>query len=194
MNRIVFLNELRFNLRGISERELQEIIRDQEEYIADAIAAGRTEEEVVRSLGDPKNLAKSLLLETKIEQAESATTVSKKANGILGAIVAVIALAPLNLIFALVPAILILTFVFTGWVLSLAGLFSTIALLFAFLAVFLFVPVGFLNHLAALFLFMGSIGLGCIALYFMFFVTKWVAKGFLAYLRWNLNFIRGRAV
>ena len=60
MNKMEFLNLLRKGLDGLPIEDINDIIRDQEEYINDAMAAGKSEQVGVDSLGDPKVLAATL--------------------------------------------------------------------------------------------------------------------------------------
>src|SRR5690606_18412137 len=91
----VFLNELSYHLRKIRSEERQEILRDQEEYIHEAIQSGRSEEEVIGSLGDPKVFARNLILELKLNEVERTEKSSTQLRLILGVLFAMLALAPL---------------------------------------------------------------------------------------------------
>ncbi len=51
MTKKEFLEKLREELKGLSRSDIDDIINDQEEFIRDAVSAGRSEEEVVSSLG-----------------------------------------------------------------------------------------------------------------------------------------------
>ncbi len=188
-----FLKQLESALSGMPADERKEILRDQEEYIRDAVAHGRNEEEVVASLGSPSAFASSLSVESKIQNAESEKTLRGQVGGIIGAVVAVLALAPLNLIFVLGPFIALCACDFAFWVVAIVGFFVSLLGL-ALWGLSLFVTsVGFATHAASFFLVVGSVGASVLGLFVMALITRYLVKGTATYLRWNLNFIKGRA-
>lgn len=71
MNRGEFLDRLQQGLRSLPESRRAEILADYQSYFAEAAVAGRTEEEVAESLGNPKRLAAELVLGHEAE-AQSA--------------------------------------------------------------------------------------------------------------------------
>ena len=59
-----FLEILRDYLKkGFSEDEVMDILRDYEEYFVDGIIEGKSEIEIIQSLGSPKEIANELLAE-----------------------------------------------------------------------------------------------------------------------------------
>ena len=63
-----FLEILRDYLKkGFSEDEINEIVRDYEEYFVDGLIEGKTEMEIISSLGSPKEIANELLSESNIK-------------------------------------------------------------------------------------------------------------------------------
>lgn len=61
MDKYEFINELQRNLTGkVSAQKLQEIARYYSDYIDSEIKKGKTEEEVLAKLGEPRLLAKSI--------------------------------------------------------------------------------------------------------------------------------------
>ena len=73
-----FLEILRDYLKkGFSEDELTDILRDYEEYFVDGIIEGKSEIEIIESLGSPKEIANELLGESNIKD-------ENKVNGKVG--------------------------------------------------------------------------------------------------------------
>ena len=70
MTRAQFIAGLRQGLRGLSDEEIAEITGDYEEHFADAVAAGRNENDVAAALGDPARLAGELSAETGLRRWE----------------------------------------------------------------------------------------------------------------------------
>lgn len=61
MDRHIFTDELGRALRGkISDAELDGHIRYYEDYIAQEVASGRSEEEILSELGDPRLIARTI--------------------------------------------------------------------------------------------------------------------------------------
>ncbi len=81
------------------------------------MSAGRTEEEVVGSLGSPKSFADALKLEYKVNKINNASSTWESYREVLGSIGILIALAPLNLILLFGPVIAILGFLFS-WIVT----------------------------------------------------------------------------
>jgi uncharacterized membrane protein len=192
MNRTEFLEALRKNLGHLPAAEAEEIIRDQDEYIRDAVASGRAEEEVIRGLGEPTSFAGSLSAEAKIERAEQATTIRQQSKSAFSAALALIVLAPLNLIFVLGPFVGVCGIIIGGWALAGGILIASVAVLGAFIVKGLFLTVSFMAMISSLFLILGVIGLSALGAIIMLKMTEVFLTGTIAYLRWNLNFVRGR--
>ena len=53
--------------KGFSEDEVTDILRDYEEYFVDGIIEGKSEIEIIQSLGSPKEIANELLAESNIK-------------------------------------------------------------------------------------------------------------------------------
>ena len=71
MSRALFIARLRQGLKGLSPDEVDEIVMDYEAHFSDAIAAGRAENDVAASLGDPLRLGSELSAETKLRRWEN---------------------------------------------------------------------------------------------------------------------------
>jgi len=188
-----FLLELSYQLRRISKVERDEILRDQEELIRDAMTSGREEEQVLASLGSAKQMARNLILELKLSEAEQSTGTPQQFKMIIGVLIAFLALAPLNLFFVLGPFLVLISILFSGWVSVATLIIAVIAAMGIFFWQMIFASVGLLTHLATFFLFLGAFGLGILGLMIMAHLSKWFFKAMTAYLRWNLNVIRARA-
>jgi uncharacterized membrane protein len=70
MSRTLFIARLRQGLKGLSPAEVDEIVMDYEAHFSDALAAGRDENDVAASLGDPLRLGGELSAETKLRRWE----------------------------------------------------------------------------------------------------------------------------
>ncbi len=188
-----FINQLKTELKGLPATEINDIIRDQEEMISDAIVAGRTEEEIVNSLGDPKELARSLKAEIKIDKATLESNLPLQVKGAFGALGALLVLAPFNLIFVLGPFCALIGTLIAGWAVTLALGTTSLALMGVFFSKFIFVTAGLAAHFSAFFAFLGIMGLALLFGFAMYAITKLIFKMMLSYFKWNLNFIKAQA-
>lgn len=191
VNKQDYINQLRKELNGLMQADIDDIIRDQEEYFRDAASSGRDESSVISSLGDPSTLAKELKAEYQIKVAASESKIPAQAKGIFKAILALCVLAPFNLIFVLGPFLAIcgallafgLTDLIFG-VLALAGLLVSLAFLFM------------MNPLIGLTGFFGALaimGLSLIGFCAIYYITSGFMKVMVSFLKWNINFVTGAA-
>ncbi|AGH96418.1 DUF1700 domain-containing protein [Pseudobdellovibrio exovorus] len=192
MNRQEYIKQLRTALNGLPQFEIDDIIRDQEEMITDAISSGRSEESVIQAMGSATELARTLKAELRIDQAVEERQLSKKLKGVFGALGALLVLAPFNLIFILGPFLLVLGVVFSGWILATAIGLGAIGLLGLFFTEALSLGAGLWVNLSLFFGIFSVIGISLLGILWMYFITQWLIKMILSYFKWNLNFIKSR--
>lgn len=181
MTKDQFLKQLNDALRKVSHDEREEIIRDFEEHFVIAYEEGKTDEEIIASLGSPQQIAKEMIASYHIEQMEEKTTT----GNIIKATWAVIGLSFFNIVIVLAPFLTIIAFILSGWILSAAGIISP-------LLVFinpLFYPGTF--EMFDLFFSLTLCGLGLFIGIGMYYVTKAISSGFVKYLKFNVNLVKG---
>ena len=193
MKRQEFINELRLALANLPAGEREDILRDQEEYLHEAELAGRSEEDVIKALGDPKQLAVSLNVEAKICQVEKSRSFSRQLGNTFSAVFSILALAPFNFLFILWPFLVVSAITFGGWMLAAGTLVFSVAGLSIFFFKLVFISVGIWTHLSAFFMSIGWIGIALLCLAFMAKWTQVYVNLTLKYLKWNLKFIKGKA-
>lgn len=69
-----YLKELKKNLRGFSQEEIDDILYDYEEHFSIGLSSGKTEEEIAEELGDPKDIA------YQYKKAKGNPTIKETAN------------------------------------------------------------------------------------------------------------------
>lgn len=198
-----FLQQLGQHLQRLPEADRKDILRDQEEFFREAIANGRTESDVIGSLGDPKQIAKALIAELKLTGAESslsdATSATKNSSlrgqmgATLRAVLAIVTLAPFNLIFVLGPFLGLLGCLVAGWAVGASFLIAGGAAVFFLFSDLLFLSASGLAHAASFFFAMGVIIFSFSFLAMMAWISSWVVRLTVRYLRWNLDLIQARA-
>jgi uncharacterized membrane protein len=98
MTRALFLSRLKDGLSGLPAEERAEIMADYESYFAEGMAAGRGENDVEASLGDPARLAKELSAEAGLKSWEK----ERNPKNFLRASLALLGLATVDF-FVLIP-------------------------------------------------------------------------------------------
>lgn len=192
MNRDKFLEILSKELSDIHEDDKMDILFDYNEHFSIGIQAGRTEEEIAESLGEPRTIAKQIKADYKINKAENTAST----GNVFRAVFAVISLGLFNLIFVLGP--------FLGIVGVLLGLFvSAIALVFSGIALFIATLISPIlpefvsippNPIISIILSIGIIALGMLFTIGVTYLTKWFYKITVKYLRMNMNIVSDRRV
>jgi len=190
MNKKDFINKLSSCLGGIPVEERQDVINDFEEHFKEAMAEGRTEEEIADSLGDPKALANQFKANILVSKAEKTTS----AINITRAVLATLGLGFFNLIFILGP--------FCAIASVLISLFaSAISIIAVGIAVFLasiFGPL-FPQYFAVLIspavAIFASIGVTLFGILFFvgcIYLSKVFYRLFVRYIKFNLRIITGK--
>lgn len=127
MKQDVFIETLRQELGSLPKQAVDEIIADYHEYIGDALAAGRREEDVIAALGDPVKLARELKAQANYRQWQN----RRSFGNLIRVIVSISGLGLLNVLL-LVPFMLYLVLLTAAYVVStgltIAGLVGVIAL------------------------------------------------------------------
>jgi uncharacterized membrane protein len=185
-----FITALKARLTHLPDHEQKEIIRDQEEYILDALSAGRAEHEVILSLGSPEDFAQNLSAQNRIQKAEQASSLSAQMSGTWKAALAVIALTPFNFLIVLGPFLTVVSLLSSGFMVGAAVSGGSILGLLVFLFHSVFIKAGWAVHLSQFFLILGGILGGVSLILFMGILTRAFIKITLRYLRWNVNLIK----
>ena len=127
MKQEVFIEALRQELSSLPKPAVDEIIADYREYIGDALAAGRREEEVIAALGDPVKLARELKAQASYRQWQD----RRSFGNLIRVIMSISALGLLNVLL-LIPFMVYLALLTAGYAVSvgltIAGLVGVIAL------------------------------------------------------------------
>jgi uncharacterized membrane protein len=135
MTRAEFLEQLRRGLSGLSAAAIEEALADYGAHFDEGVAAGRSEEEVARALGDPARLAREMRAEAGLRHWETHRTPASLMAAIagLGALLAldVLILLPLLCVFGIVGlicGIVLIAIGIAGLGLLLSGLMHWIML------------------------------------------------------------------
>lgn len=190
MTKEKFLENLEKSLRGIPKEEIRDIVSDFEEYFEVGAERGRTKDEIVKSLGSPKALAKQIKAESYIKKAEEAAS----AANIARAVFTTIGLSFFNIIFILPIFIFIISILgalFSAAVsIGAAGISGTVASFFypLYSQYFTFT----VNAAVLIFAFIGMGALGIIFFIGDIYLAKLVYRLTVKYLKLNMSIIKDR--
>lgn len=188
MNRDEFMKILRKELSGLPRPEIEDIIYDYEEHFEIGIHKGKTEEEIAKELGNPKNIAKSYKASFKIDEAEKNPT----ASNLFKAILAAMALGFFNLVVVLAPFIVIVALLFSLYAISVGFIIGGVGSFFGTIAApFLPAKINIgMNPLASISFGIGFTALGVLIMLGCFYLTKLLYNGIIRYLKWNIDIIK----
>ncbi len=141
MNKEEYLKKLSKQIKKMSVDEKKDLLLDYEEHFRIGMEKGRTEEEISKALGDPKNVAKQIKADYMVQKAED----KPSPTSIIEALAAVAGLGLFNIFIAvpsLLLAVVIISLVLAGSAVIVVGILITLSpLLHIFLPNFVFLPV-----------------------------------------------------
>lgn len=187
MNKNTFLTTLRASLKGLPQEEIDDIINDYEEHFAAGKKKKRTEANIAKALGNPKDLAKQHKASHRIKKAEQ----TGSASNIIRAVSASIGLGFFNLIIVLGPFVAIASVIIALFATGIAIAASGIALMLASIVspfiTIITMPIN--SSLGLLF-----VGIGLLALGILFIIGTWqlgklFGKLTVSYLKLNASII-----
>ena len=192
MNKDEYLKNLTKLIKKLPKEDREEILSDYEEHFIIGSENGRTEEEISMALGDPKTVAKQIKAEYMVRKAED----KPSAGSIIRAIMAAAGLGIFNLLFFILPTVVLTMVILALFVLGGAMVFGGILIIFS--SVFqpfyhntqiLPTDGGIFSSLGGM---AGGIGLailGSVLLVGMTYVARWFYGLIIRYLKLNLKII-----
>ena len=189
MNKKQFLKELRAELKQLQKEDLDPIMEDFEEHFEIGLSKGRSEEELVESLGAPTTIVKHVKADFLVRQAENNNSFINFSR----AFFATLGLGFFNLVFGLGIFLGLLVLLFGLVVAAGAFVFAGIvSIMSPFIEPFVDdLSLGGMNPLAVFFF-----GIGLTAFGLLIFIADWyIIKEFfrivLKYLKMNIKIVTG---
>lgn len=185
-----YLEELMMELEGMSAEERREISADYEEHFRAGLAGGKTEEEICRSLGNPRTIGRSYRIDAMLEQERRPS-----AAVVLRAVFASLSLGFFNIVLVLGPFLVIVAAVVALWAAAASIGVSGVGLVLGAVARPIFPHYLPLDAFHPAFLFTSGIAfaaLGLLALIGMWQLTRKVLSVTGSYVRLNLRIVTQR--
>lgn len=185
-----YIRILRDRLEGtLPAEDLEDLLSDYREHFRLGKADGRSEDELFRSLGSPDDVAREIRATHLVQKAEHTCS----CRNIFHAVAATLGLGLFNLVFVLVPFLILiamLLFVFViGVVFTLVGpaAFVYALLQLAGLPAFSI----WLSPLAGIFLSVGITAVGLLLVIGDYYLARFFYLMGIRYLKWNIRVITG---
>ena len=160
MNEEQFLNQLRRSLSGVPEQEKKEILYDYEEHFRSGLENGQEEEEIARSLGNPRILGKTYRIESLLDEERG----GRRASNILRAVFASLSLGFFNMIITIPLYSGLLAGLVSLWAGAVSLALSGVGVIVGIILLPLFPATFSLGGLSIPFLIFAGIGTGALGL------------------------------
>lgn len=185
MNKQEYFEDLRKELQLRKVKDIEMIISDYQEHFMAAKQSGKTDDEVIKKLGAPEQIAKAYEAEALIQKVENSQN-SLDFFSILGRLMI---LAPLNFFIVIGPVIVSLSLLIAAW--SVSGAMSIVSLIGMFGGIFIspLAALGVWVGVGVFFLGLGFFSLAIISSILLFKLTKLLFQVLVSYLKWNVNFV-----
>ncbi|MDP4142920.1 MAG: DUF1700 domain-containing protein [Bacillota bacterium] len=195
MNKKEFLRILETALSDFNVDERKEILYDYEEHFRLGKESGKSEDELIEELGDPKDIANQYRVEKEIlDKYELEGNCEKSEKIPIGvSIIAGIGLLFFNLIFILGPyigiAATIIALFVSAIAIAIAGAAAAIFVVFAPLIPHTTVAPTLTATIGIILFSIGTVAMGLLFLIGMCYVVKYFCVGTAKYIKWNIKIV-----
>ena len=190
LNEQEYIRIIRSRLEGtLPTEELDDLISDYSEHFSIGKANGRTDEELWRSLGSPEDVAREIRVMHLVKKAEDV----RSCRNIFHAVIATLGLGLFNLVFVLMPFILlvVMLLVFFG-IGVLIAFFGLAGVIFSLLQILGFSAFSiWLSPLAGVFFSIGMTSTGLLMVIGDYYLARFFYHVGIRYLKWNISVIMG---
>lgn len=193
MTKREFLNALNYYLSGFKKEERDEILYDYEEHFRIGMESGKTEEDLIKELGNPKDIADQY--RGAGDNETNSTVVNNKENSTVGSIVIGIALLFFNFFFAIWLYIGIACGIFGMCIGAVATIVAGLVTAIVPILRLVFpenvnIPNG-IPDISVVFIGIGTTTLGILFCIGMFYLVKLFIKLTVKYVKWNIKAVKG---
>ncbi|MBO1198655.1 DUF1700 domain-containing protein [Staphylococcus simiae] len=181
MTKEQYLQVLRKNLKHMSDDDKEDIINEYTTHFYSGLTDGKSEQQICKELGDPKQLAKEHNAFNTLDQANT----QHSFNNIMSAIFTTMGLSLLNFVVILVPFILLLCVMAFLVTFTIAGLLGPVML----------IVKGIIDGFNSILLFDGFMaglmfGCGLMLLVITSIFFKYTYSIVVKYLKWNIKLVK----
>lgn len=192
MNRDEYLDLLRLYLNDLPADEIHDILLDYEEHFRIGISKGKTEEEISKELGSPRDIADNYKgsVETGFVENENHGGFQdvKNHNDNTRKLLIGLLLIFFNLVIVFGPFLAIVGVLFSFYIAGISIVLAGGALVLGF-PVMLFIPSLQLHFLTTISFGIGFIALGVLGIILSVYLTKLLYTLSIKYFNWNIELI-----
>ncbi|MCJ1655722.1 DUF1700 domain-containing protein [Staphylococcus sp. NRL 16/872] len=181
MNKNEYLKILDKNLRNLDYEEKKDILNEYETHFYSGLQEGRTEDQISDELGNPKMIARDLNANEAVKKAST----DDNFTNISSALLAVMGLGVLNFFIILVPAVFIISLLFSLLVFTIISLASPFFLLMKGIMEGFNEIINYDIYSAGL-----LFGIGLMLIPLTIYICKGVTKLTINYLKWNVSVVK----
>jgi uncharacterized membrane protein len=185
-----YIRILRSRLEGtLPHDELDDILSDYTEHFRIGKANGRSEEELFRSLGSPDDVAREIRATHFVKKAED----TRSCRNIFHAVLATLGLGLFNLVFVLIPFILLVVLLFVVFILGIVfTVLGPVAFIYSVLQI-AGIPAFaiWLSPAAGVFFSIGITSFGLLLVLGDYYLARFFYRIGIRYLKWNIGVISG---
>lgn len=188
MNKKEFIDKLKIHLQGMPESEIQDILSDYEEHFDVGISKGKSEEEIAKELGDPRDIAESYRTSFKNTYNNTSNTGYNTSNDGVRKALIIALLVAFNVIIVLGPYMAIFGILLGMYGVGIGFVFGGIGLLIG-------IPLSFFDflpnlHIITTLSFSVCLGaLGILTFILAVLLTKFIYQITVKYIKWNIDLI-----
>lgn len=187
-----FMDALRHYLSDFGNDEREDILYDYEEHFRIGMESGKTEDELIKELGSPRDIAAQYRNTDDNVQSNSKVNSRQSTGGSIGIF---IALAFFNLIFVLGPYLGIVGSIIGMCIGAICTVISGIAIIACTILRPIFpglvnIPNG-IPYISIFFVGIGTTALGILFCIGMFYLVKFFMGITVKYVKWNIKTIKG---
>jgi uncharacterized membrane protein len=185
-----YIRILTDRLKGtLPAEDLEDLLSDYKEHFRIGKAEGRSEEELFSSLGSPDEVAKEIKATHLVKKAEHTCS----CKNIFHAIMATLGLGLFNLVFVLVPFIILVVLLMAVFLVGVMfTVFGPVAFVYAILQMLGFPSFSiWLYPAAGIFFSIGMTAVGLLLIIGDFYLARFFYHMGIRYLKWNIHIITG---
>lgn len=187
-----FMDALRHYLNDFSSDEREEILYDYEEHFRIGMESGKTEDELIKELGSPRDIAAQYRNTDDNLGGNDKANPRQSAGGSIGMFIVLLIFNLFIGIWFFVAVGFTLLGILCGCIGIFAGGIAAITCVFVYYIApqYVSIPMG-IPHATVFFAGVGTIALGILFCIGMIYVIKFFARITVDYVKWNIRTIKG---
>lgn len=188
MKRKEYLDRLRVCLQGIPLDEIEDILSDYEEHFDIGISKGKSEEEISKELGEPREVANNYRTTYKPNYNNNNNYSTNISNDNTRKLLITLLLIAFNIIVVFAPFMTLVALLIGLYAASIGFIIGGFVILFGF-PITIFAPIPVPHILTSTSFGIGFLALGALGIILSIYLTKGFYKLVVKYAQWNIELI-----